>query len=183
MYAKNITPSIEMFFARAIPLALFLCSITCGFAESSGHPVLLPRPQNAAYAPGQLDLHGVHIVLSAGPPPEDAFSAQQLSTCLRSRTQQEVPVGDLESPGISIHLYRTGPVEPLPGPGETPGPKSREAYSILVNSQGARIEARSSAGLFYGIQTLCQLVEANSVLPAVEIEDWPAQLIAESWST
>jgi hexosaminidase len=174
MYDKKVALEAQMIFARAIPLALFLFCITCGFAEPSPHPALLPRPQIAAFGPDQLDLRGVHIVLSTGPSPEEVFSAQQLSACLASRTQQEVPIGNLESSGTAIHLDRTGPVDALPEPGETPGPKSREAYSILVSSQGAWIEARSSAGLFYGIHTLCQLVEANS-LPAVKIEDWPAQ--------
>jgi hexosaminidase len=173
---KTLFITSAMISTRAIPLALFILSMsTCGFAEPSTHSSLLPRPQNVSFVPGQLDLHGVYILLPAGPSPEDAFSAQQLSACLASRTQQEVPVGNLKSSGIAIHLHRSGPVDPLPAPGETPGPKSREAYSILVNPQGAWIEARSSAGLFYGIQTMCQLVEVNSVLPAVKIEDWPAQ--------
>jgi hexosaminidase len=39
------------------------------------------------------------------------------------------------------------------------------------------IRARSTAGIFYGVQTLAQLVEgkgADASLPRVRIDDWPS---------
>ena len=42
---------------------------------------------------------------------------------------------------------------------------------------GAEIRARSSAGIFYGVQTLLQMVEGTgteAVLPVAEVGDWPA---------
>ena len=43
---------------------------------------------------------------------------------------------------------------------------------MRVNATGAEIRGGDSAGLYYGTQTLIQLVEGKS-LPEVEIEDWP----------
>src|SRR5206468_2525155 len=60
---------------------------------------------------------------------------------------------------------------------ERAGPDSRESYTLQVTPKGAEIRARSSAGIFYGVQTLLQLVEGtgpNALLPVVEIKDWPA---------
>jgi hexosaminidase len=76
-----------------------------------------------------------------------------------------------------IVLRRTGCGPDLPQPNERPGPDSREAYTIKVTSDGGEIRANSSAGLFYGVQTLLQVVEgppAEAVIPEVEIHDWPS---------
>lgn len=65
----------------------------------------------------------------------------------------------------------------LPVPNEHPGPDSREAYSLKISAHGVTASARSSAGLFYAVQTLKQVVEgtgAQAVLPVVKIKDWPA---------
>lgn len=53
----------------------------------------------------------------------------------------------------------------------------REGYRITVGRSGARIEAGSSAGFFYGAQTLEQLAPLRLTVirtPALVIEDWPA---------
>ena len=60
---------------------------------------------------------------------------------------------------------------------EEPGPNSREAYDLTVTERGVKIDARSSAGIFYGVQTVRQLIEgggSQAVLPVVEIHDWPS---------
>ena len=79
--------------------------------------------------------------------------------------------------GRAILLHRTGENAPLPGPDDAAGEDSRESYSLKVTPQGAEIRARSSAGLFYGVQTLLQMVEgtgSEAVVPAVEVRDWPS---------
>jgi hypothetical protein len=58
-----------------------------------------------------------------------------------------------------------------------PGRDSREAYTLKLTAEGGEVRARSSAGLFYAVQTIRQLAataEAPGKLPEVEIEDWPA---------
>src|SRR5205807_1251529 len=49
--------------------------------------------------------------------------------------------------------------------------------AVQVTPKGAEIRARGSAGLFYGVQTLLQMVEGsgqNARLPVAEVKDWPA---------
>ncbi len=53
---------------------------------------------------------------------------------------------------------------------------SSEAYKLSINNEGVTISAGSGAGLFYGVQTLFQLItigETGFRLPTVEINDSP----------
>ena len=54
---------------------------------------------------------------------------------------------------------------------------NKEGYLLLVDNKGVTIKAGSFGGLFYGVQTLGQLLEFDSqdatALPYIEIEDQP----------
>jgi len=60
---------------------------------------------------------------------------------------------------------------------KTPQLPSPESYTLSVTSQRIEIRATSGAGLFYGMQTLLQLMQPVSTgsysVPSVEIEDTP----------
>jgi len=150
--------------------------VTPGFTAAQHHP-LLPRPQEVHYGTGQLALQGLAICFASAPVPEDLFAGSELSNQLAERGEGSIPIREGNSCPHGIFLQRTGSIDPLPVPGEHTGPDSREAYSLKITSEGATVSARSSAGLYYAIQTLGQLVEgsgAGAVLPVVEIKDWPA---------
>lgn len=57
-------------------------------------------------------------------------------------------------------------------------PASDEGYVLEVTSRGVTIHSRAAAGLFYGLQTLGQLLEdsrdRNRPVPCLRITDWPA---------
>jgi hypothetical protein len=143
---------------------------------AADHKPLLPHPQEVSYGSGQLPLHALSISVVKNPSPEDRFAAQQLSSCLTSAAKEPVPISEEKASAKTIALMRTGPVAPLALPGEQAGPMSREAYTIEVTSGGGQIHATSSAGLFYGVQTLCELIEGSGLeakLPEVIVRDWP----------
>jgi len=143
----------------------------------SKHQPLLPRPQQVRYGEGRIPVRGLSVRLLAEPSAEDRFAAEQLSNCLADVAEEPIPVSEGEAASAAIVLKRTGPVDALAMPGEHSGPDSREAYVVRVTPKGGGIQAKSSAGLFYGVQTLCQLVEGNAAeatLPEVEIRDWPS---------
>ncbi len=141
------------------------------------HNPLLPQPQKIQYGPGHVWVRNLEIrQASQSPAAEDLFAASELARLLWDRTGVQVPLG-ANGGGPAIILERTGAVDPLPAPGEQPGPDSREAYDLKITATGICIRGRSSAGVFYGIQTLVQLVEgegAGASLPEVEIHDWPS---------
>ncbi len=145
-----------------------------GWATAENNP-LLPRPQKVQYGPGRLLVRTLSIRLnSAAPTKEDRFAVSELSRRVRERTgMQLAPSGGA---GPAIVLERTGNVDALAAPGEQPGPDSRERYDLKVTPKGVEIHGRSSAAVFYGVQTLVQLVQgqgAQASLPEVEIHDWP----------
>ncbi|MGO8675047.1 MAG: beta-N-acetylhexosaminidase [Limisphaerales bacterium] len=157
---------------------ILLCSLVmlpfgCGAA---GHPPLLPRPRDARYGEGSLAVSGLAIRFAAPPSAEDTFAAQQLAAGLSAATETEVPIEPAKG-GPAILLNRVGQAESVPGANDTAGPDSREAYSLEVKPEGAEVRAGSSAGLFYGVQTLLQMVEGRgrqAMLPVAAIQDWPA---------
>lgn len=142
-----------------------------------GHNVLLPQPQQIHYGTRQFRIRGLSIRLVGEPSIEDHFAAEQLSSCLSDVAKEPVHISLGEASGRLIALRRTGEVRALPLPGEQPGPESPEAYTLKVTPDGGTVQATSSAGLFYAVQTLCQLIEGNAAeasLPEVEVRDWPS---------
>ena len=100
---------------------------------------------------------------------------------MRERAGIEVKIGAFGNSAdgeLPIIFDREGTKdEPLGKPGEQAGPNSREAYDLTVSQQGVKIHARTSAGIYYGVETLRQLVEGEgttAALPEVEIHDWPS---------
>jgi hexosaminidase len=142
------------------------------------HGPLLPRPRQIRYGSGRLPVCAVQIVLADDAEQGDREAASELSQALSASCPQQIPVGGrAASPSaLPIRLTRTGAPDPLPVPGETPGPDSREAYTVIIGPKGGEIRARSTAGLFYAAQTVRQLAEgrgASAGLPEVQIHDWP----------
>lgn len=163
--------------ARSLCVLLLLPAFQGTASTIAGHNALLPQPQQSQYGPGHLRIRGLGVRLATLPSVEDRFAADQLSRCLSDATRETVPVSEGGDSGRLIELKRTGEVAPLPLPGEHPGPTSREAYTLKISPDKGEVEATSSAGVYYGVQTLCQLIEgsgSDAILPEVEIHDWPA---------
>ena len=163
-------------------LGFYCLWVAClGLAAAQGRQIqprsLLPLPHRIQYGKQTIPVRGFSIQLPPGCAIEDQFAAEELSALLHARTGARFPVaGDTTSTRV-IALIRTGGVDPLPVPGEKAGPESRETYRLTIAPDRVEIKARSSAGLYYGVQTLCQLVDGyadQAVLPEVEIEDWPS---------
>ena len=146
-------------------------------AQAAAHNALLPHPQSVRYSAGSLPVNGLAIRFGSNPGIEDMSTARQLSSRLSAIGQTLVPVQEVTAAGPAIVLIRTGEVAALPLADERSGPGSRESYVLKIVPDGAEIRAVSSAGLFYGAQTLLQMVEgtgSQAVLPTAEIRDWPS---------
>lgn len=151
-------------------LASILCSAACGVAQT--HPRLLPEPAELTYGDGWVSTSELCAAAMPNAAPEDRFALETLSRGLGSLA---VCRGGRHA---AVTLQRTGAIDALPVPGETPGPDSREAYTLTVSRDGVKITARSSAGEYYGVQTLLQMVEHDAAgaarIPFAVIHDWPA---------
>lgn len=141
---------------------------------AAGTRVLLPQPREIRYGAGQLIACSASVQAPSNAASEDLFAAAALSQILAEACGGLTPS---TNPQHTVALVRTGSPDPLPAPGESAGPESREAYSIRLGPDGGQINARSSAGLYYAVQTIRQLIEGTgsaAFLPEVEIRDWPA---------
>jgi hexosaminidase len=130
---------------------------------------LIPSPQEIHYGTGRLALCSISVKLPPQTTSEDQFAGGELSSLIATHCG----AGPRTAP---FSLERTGAPDPLPLPGEKPGPESRESYSLTITASGGKVRARSSAGLFYAIQTIRQLLQgdgAAAYLPEVDIRDWP----------
>lgn len=163
---------------KVAPVVFFLLMGAVAFAD---HNTLLPRPQQIQYGSGGVPLRAVTIEFAGPPNQDDRFAAEELRKWIRSRTGLKVLVaayGSSDNGSLPIILDREGKEDvPLALPGEKPGPDSREAYNLIVTASSVKIRALSSAGIYYGAQTLRQLIEGEgiqAVLPVVDIHDWPS---------
>jgi hexosaminidase len=173
----NLSYHLEM---RAI-LHRFLSAspaILAGFCPAflwAGHNALLPQPQKIQYGNSYLRLTSVSIAVSSQMSAEDQFAETELRNGLQRLTGRDLLLTSAQA-SPRIVLSRTGAIAALPEADEKPGPDSRESYHVRVTSSGAEIQAKSTAGIFYGVKTLLQLVEGSgdqAVIPAVTIDDWP----------
>ena len=146
-------------------------------AIAKDHNPILPQPQKISYGIGEFLIKNVTIGFAFKPAAEDRFAAQELARILADAGSGKVLIKEGIITAPTIIFKRTGGVDPLPAVGEKPGASSRESYIIKVTPKNISITALSSAGLYYAVQTLRQLIEGSgskSVIPAVEIEDWPS---------
>ena len=131
-------------------LAILIILLLSGHAAIA-HPALIPLPASVTWRDGSLALGAGTTVDGRGKAaPTAAFLARDLS------------LKQSHHGAARIRLVFV-PTTKIPNP---------ESYRLHSSSQGVIIEASDPRGLFYGVQTLRQLVVNHSV-PFVEINDTP----------
>lgn len=139
---------------------IFICIALFSQVTFAGKPDqtfrILPSPQHMEMKSGK----GIHYdQLSFICSSND--SVPVLGTLLSALPQYE-------KQGTGVHLQLT----------DTQVPDSKEGYVLEINNKGVTISARDQAGLFYGCQTLEQLMQDSrdfrKEIPAMKITDFPA---------
>jgi len=129
---------------------------------------LIPIPREVRAGTERPLTHGVRIVCAAPCATEDRFAADDLSAALLARG-----VAVAETSGFRIELTRLAD-HPEARFTEEMRP---EGYLINTTSTGLTVVGATAEGVFYGAQTVKQLVEgtgADAVLHEANIRDWPA---------
>ncbi len=147
---------------RALAAAALLLSLLGpSLFGSAAHaePRLVPRPSRLQVGTGRLPLRGSLTIAVASGRAEDRYAAMLL--------QQEIA-----SVGVSTRIVDGSSGEIVLARSEGSGADA-EGYRLEVRAAGAKVSAGTAAGLFYGVQTLRQLVEPGGI-PEVTIEDRPA---------
>ena len=134
---------------------------------------IIPQPQEITVKQGNFEIKSSTSIVTS-PGAEDL--AKYLADLFRPATGFNLKtrannINNLPQNSIYLQLYKNGS-------------DTREAYTLKVTSGSILIIASDPAGLFYGIQTLRQLlptqIESSSkvenvawVVPAIEIKDFP----------
>lgn len=137
-------------------MRIFLTSLSLSLSlAAAAAPMIVPRPaQMSPMDGGSFVLNdGVQVVIEA-PAADSARVATYLFEAL--------PVLNPDARGDKRILF-TIDGEPV---------ESDESYKLSGNVDQVRVSAKSGAGLFYGLQSLLQLVD-NGAIPPVDIEDAP----------
>ena len=127
---------------------------------------LIPEPREIAAVDDTLTLRRTAtVVVPDRADPADRFAAEDLAAGLLAERGLRVSVRSSAQPGeVAIALRRVGGMAP-------------EEYRLAVSADGIAVEAAGAAGLFWGTQTLMQMVRSQvsgSDLPCVQVHDWPA---------
>jgi hexosaminidase len=153
----------------------------CGQAGAQSPSLqFIPQPKELsvtrdAFQPGR----DTRLVLADPRSEDDRFAAQDFIddvkatagftlTIGKGRSRHDILIGRVDLPQIQQALKRAG--------GETPATLNDEGYFLLANANEVVVAGRTTAGTFYGLQTLKQLVRgegASALIPGVKIVDWP----------
>jgi hexosaminidase len=142
---------------------------------------VIPQPREIASTGESFRLNrAVRITFADFHSQEDQFAArdfiddvrQTANVSLRtsrSRDRNSILIGKLELPSIQAALKRASFVPPAS--------LHEEGYVLIAGKDGVVIGGQTAAGVFYGLQTLKQLVRGegpNAYIQGVRITDWPA---------
>lgn len=128
--------------------------------------LLLPQPQKVSFREGKFSF-APHVIVNLPPDSTrlELMAASQLSDDLECLEQTATVrraglKGELPEGGVRM---RRGKVS-----------GGDEAYQLTIGAGGVDIVGSTDRGLYYGIQTLRQLVRQFGLkLPAMQIKDWP----------
>jgi len=135
---------------------------------------LAPAPRSLKPGRGELTLSSPVVIQAAST--EDHAAAETLIEELKAIHGLKASLG--AGPGAVIRIMRAGAPEAdreirrLGLAGEALD--NEEGYVLSVTPSGALVAGRTAAGVYYGVQTLRQLIGPGGRAPAVTIADWPA---------
>ena len=133
---------------------------------------LVPFPKNVALEAGHFSFEkALTFELSDG---QGEMPAQLLNAELQRAGLRGARVSQLKSsiPAFRLSIRKRALILPA-----LPQQTASESYALDVRADEIVCAAKDAAGLFCGLQTLCQLIRANrqgDTLPCMKISDWPS---------
>jgi len=166
----------------SLPLLPLTPAMCAGSLDPAREPQVIPQPREIETGCGPFRLSGITRMVVASNDREDRSAAQMF-------VQELKEVAGLQTP-VTTEKIRSTSLQILLGRFTDPSVKALlqsrqlstesvgdEGYILDVTPQMVLVAGKDSPGLFYGIQTLKQLIVPSSdgwgVL-AVHMRDWPA---------
>lgn len=159
----------------------FIALCLCWLGVRAQQPVLLPKPQTVQFGQGSVPVRQLTVYAPANAPKDIQFAIGELKQFLsaRSGTAIKSTTAGVTAAGVTAATIRytvRSAGQELPGTDEATNGNAREKYSLTINRKGITIDAQTSAGLYYAVQTIRQLIQgqgASASLPFVSIQDSP----------
>jgi hypothetical protein len=165
-----------MIVVRRLAFALLALAAAGSSSRAMDDPRLIPKPREATT--GDLVPLARSVTITGAGNDDARFAAKDLTETLKARGIRVAAGGDA---GFRISLLR------LDSPTARrvlddnkiafPDEMKAEGYVLLATKDGAAIVAATGSGLFYGAQTLKQLIRTDGAAPHIQlavIRDWPA---------
>ncbi len=134
---------------------------------------LIPHPQEVSLGGGDFVLgNELSVVLDRNATDRDRFAATELAAQLKKEWGVNAVI-DGSASGKSIILTHKGVSKDITG---LPKKKALQGYQLTAEAGQLVIRAKGEAGLFYGTQTLLQIIKQGAegaMVPGMEITDWP----------
>ncbi len=161
-------------------ITLLFSGCQSGDAPQSRSADIIPKPVEMTFGNGSFTVDPQTIILADTGNPQIKNIAQQLKQTIDSATGFDLPIAKTTSVDTSQTIT-------LQLDSDSSAYQHDEAYQLDVTNENVRIHAPSTAGLFYGMQSLLQLlppqiyqsdytlVPQNTKwnIPAVSITDYP----------
>ena len=140
-------------------------------------PALSPEPRE--FHAGPLHMAHTVVVLAPSGDAEDLFAAQDLTETMRERGFEVAPAaGQVD---VTVRLLREGSPQAdslLQAEHLTFLPAMHDEGYLLISKPGSvAVVGATAAGVFYGAQTLKQMLDVQAGSPAIwtgTVKDWPA---------
>lgn len=184
MIADGVTRAFHVLpvLVSALFLTMLLGTGAARVAEGQPSLKLIPTPQHVQLSEGTFRMtEKVSVVLGNADDPDDHFAAQQLVAEVQAHLGRELRMGKADD-GAAILIGRMERDKAVDAAVaklglSLPGEAAQEGYILSVKPEGVVVAARTASGIFYGVQTVKQLIRANltaDTIPCCTILDWPA---------
>ncbi|HWW75002.1 MAG TPA: beta-N-acetylhexosaminidase, partial [Pyrinomonadaceae bacterium] len=166
----------------AVVVILAACALTPKAQTAPPNLVqVIPAPKSVARTGGSFAVtRDVRVVVADSKSEDDRFAAQDFADDVRETAgvalrvgggggKRQILVGALSLPRVRAAAEKAG--------ARVPADLNEEGYVLAVTPNLVVVAGASSAGTFYGLQTLKQLVRGEgegTVVPGVLITDWPS---------
>ncbi len=145
---------------------------------------LVPVPKDVAWHEGTFAVSPqVTVVLGKAGDTDDAFAASALIDEIKASMDVRVGMKNvMRDPSVVIARIGRDPIAARRLPALRPGlldsiaARTAEGYVLDITPRSILIAARTGAGVYYGVQTLCQLIRTHGAekrIPCLTIVDWP----------
>ncbi len=147
---------------------------------SQSNIYLIPQPKQITFGSGSFSISDpLKIYFSKGACEETQFSVKQLQETLSDNNFHSKVVHSASNGDILLGLIeRDKPIDKILNDLKINLPQDAYEEGYIISNDGKKIivAAKTEAGLFYGVQTLKQLIETanKGSIPSLVVIDWPS---------